>query len=227
MPTTRALILAALIGLVPPAVRAEQYTLEPLAEAAPAGLADEVRSTLAERGYRVLKDGQPFLDVWLRKDAPARSEPGDPKGTVLFPFLSEGELLGAARYHEEGYDYRDQAIVPEVYTLRYGLQPVNGDHLGVSPFRDYALLVQAEEDRMPADLDEKELERQSAQAAGTNHPAVLMLVRPPAEVKAPAISRDEAKDLWGAVLPLSVKAGDASEPRTVPVQLVVVGAAAL
>ena len=74
------------------------------------------------------------------------SRPG-PKGAVLFPVLAEGELLGALRFPGEGHDYRDQTIAKGVYTLRYGFQPVNGDHLGVSTYRDYALLVPAAKDK--------------------------------------------------------------------------------
>lgn len=230
MPLPRLIVLAAVFGLMPAASRAQDsYKIAPLKEAPPEGLAAEIKASLADQGFRISKGGgEPFVDVWLLKAASAQSEPGEPKGAVLFPFLEEGQLLGAARYHAEGFDYRDQSIVPGLYTIRYGLQPVNGDHLGVSPYRDYSLLVPAKKDEKVATLAEKDLERQSAEAAGTNHPAVLMMVKAPEGSKqAPAMSRDEEKNLWGAVLPLSVKVGDAAEAKAVPIQLIVVGAAPL
>ena len=64
---------------------------------------------------------------------------------MLFPFLADGELIGVLQFASEGHDYRDQSIAKGVYTMRYGLQPVNGDHLGVSTFRDYSLLLPAGE----------------------------------------------------------------------------------
>ncbi len=142
MPFRRAPLLAVLLlSLCPALAIAADYKIEPLKEAPPADLASPVKSALGETGYRIsTDDGKPFLDLWLRKDIPAKSEPGKPQGAILFPFLSEGELLGVIRYQSEGYDYRDQTIEPGIYTVRYGLQPVNGDHLGVSPFRDYGLL---------------------------------------------------------------------------------------
>ena len=44
--------------------------------------------------------------------------------------------------------------------------------------RDYALLVPAGKDTESADLPRKRLE-QSTEAAGTTHPAVLLLLRTP------------------------------------------------
>jgi hypothetical protein len=143
----------------------------------------------------------------------------------LFPNLAEGELLGIVRFSTEGHDFRDQSIAKGVYTLRYGLQPVNGDHLGVSVFRDYALLVSASTDKELAAMPKKTLEARSAEAAGTSHPAVLMLVAAPENAKPPAVVRDEEKNLWGVVLsiPLSVK-GESSSV-SMPAQLILVGAA--
>ncbi len=230
MPLSRLIVLAALLGLAPAVAGAQDtYKIAPLKEAPPEGLAAEIKGALADQGFRISKgDGEPFVDLWLLKATSAQAEPGEPKGAVLFPFLEEGQLLGAARYHSEGFDYRDQSIVPGLYTVRYGLQPVNGDHLGVSPFRDFSLLVPAKQDEKAGPLEEKDLERQSAEAAGTNHPAVLMLVKAPGTSKdAPSMIRDEEKNLWGAVLPLPVKVGDAGKVTEVPVQLIVVGAAPL
>lgn len=225
MPMPR-LLLAALLGLAPLTVRAQDYQVAPLSEAPPEGLAAEVKAALADSGFRVTKDGKPFVDIWLRKAVPAAKAPAGPKGAILFPFLKEGEFLAAVRYHEEGYDYRDQAIVPGLYTLRYGLQPINGDHLGVSPYRDFGLLLPAKQDTKTAALDEKTLDRQSADAAGTNHPAVLMTTRAPEGAKAPAMKHDDQNALWGVVLPLPIQVGD-GEPTAFPFQLILDGAAAI
>jgi len=201
--------------------------VEPLKEGPPEGVATPIKATLSSEGVRILDaEGKPFAEVWLRKAIPASGKPEGAKGTVQFPVLGEGELLGALRFVAEGHDYRDQSVPPGVYTLRYGLQPVNGDHLGVSPFRDYALLLPAAKDTAVAPLARKKLETQSAESAGSTHPTVLLLVAAPDDVKtAPAIARDEAKNTWGAVLglPLEVKGGSGTTPLLV--QFVVAGAA--
>jgi hypothetical protein len=226
MTVSRAIVLAAL--LIAPAARAQDaYKVEPLKAGPPDGVAAPIKATLATEGVRVLDpEGKSFAEVWIRKAIPAAGKPEGAKGTVQFPVLGEGELLGAVRFVSEGHDYRDQAVPPGVYTLRYGLQPVNGDHLGVSPFRDYALLVPAARDASTEPLTRKKLETQSAEAAGSSHPTVLMLVAAPGDAKgAPAIARDEAKNTWGAVigLPLEVKGASGTTPLLV--QLVVVGTA--
>ena len=206
----------------------ESYKVEVLKEAPPASLAGAVKETLNAQGYRVVDDqGKALVDFWLRKAVPAAGKPAGAKGPILFPVRQEGELLGALRFPVEGHDYRDQAIPKGVYTLRYGLQPVNGDHLGVSPYRDYALLLPAGKDPATGDLARKKLEEQSAESAGTSHPAILMLLEAPAgSSKAePSMIHDEEKNTWGAVVPLSLAPKGESSPVTLPVQLVVVGVA--
>ena len=66
--------------------------------------------------------------------------------------------------------------------MRYGLQPVNGDHLGVSTYRDYSLLLPAAKDQKLDLPPRKQLEQRSAESAGTSHPAVLLLQGASAEV---------------------------------------------
>jgi hypothetical protein len=200
--------------------------VEVLKEAPPSALGAAIRDVLNAQGYRIRDDGgQPFMDIWLRKPIPSSAKPSGPKGTIQFPFLSEGELLGACQFAAEGHDYRDQEISKGFYTLRYGLQPVNGDHLGVSPFRDYALLLPAAKDNSLDRPPRKQLEERSAEAAGTTHPAVLMLLSSPAEElkQAPLMVHDSEKNTWSATLPLDLGVKGQSEPLAYSVRLVVVG----
>jgi len=77
----------------------ESYKIEPLKEAAPAELSGAIKGQLSAQGYRVV-DGQgaAYAEFWLRKSVPAAGKPAGAKGTVLFPVLAEGELLGALRF---------------------------------------------------------------------------------------------------------------------------------
>jgi len=204
----------------------DDYKMEVLKEVPPAALPAAIKGTLQEEGFRVVSSaGKTVADFWLRKATPATAKPSGPKGPICFPVLSEGELLGALRFSGGGHDYRDQPIPAGVYTLRYGLQPVNGDHLGVSTFRDFALLVAAAKDKAPADIPEKKLEDQSAETAGSSHPAVLMIVPAPADAKPGVMVHDETKDTWGAVVPLVLEVKGESAPASLPIQLVLVGVA--
>jgi hypothetical protein len=221
-------IVLTVVALLPPAALAQEpYKLEASKEVPPAALAGAIKETLAAECYRIVDDqGKSYAELWLRKAVPAKGKPAGPQGAVLFPVLAEGELLGALRFTGEGHDYRDQTIAQGVYTIRYGLQPVNGDHLGVSTYRDYALLVPAAKDKALANLPPKRLEEQSAESAGTNHPAVLMLLAAPAGSKPGAVmAHDEALNTWGAVVPLSLGVTGESGPVSLPIQLILVGMA--
>jgi len=222
----RVILLAATV--LPTAVLAqESYKIEVLKEGPPAALAGPIKESLAAQGYRVVDDqGKCYADFWLRKTVPAKGKPAGPQGAVLFPILEEGELFGALRFPGEGHDYRDQTIGQGVYTIRYGLQPVNGDHLGVSTYRDYALLVPAAKDKDLANLPKKRLDEQSAESAGTNHPAVLMLLAAPAGSKSePSMAHDEALNTWGAVVPLNLGTAGESRPVALSIQLILIGMA--
>ena len=222
-------VLALAVALLPTAVVAqESYKIEALKEGPPAALAGPIKEVLGAQGYRVVDDaGKAYAEFWLRKAVPATGKPSGPQGAVQFPVLAEGELFGALRFPGEGHDYRDQTIAKGVYTLRYGLQPVNGDHLGVSTYRDYALLVPAAKDKATEPLPAKRLEESSAEAAESSHPAVLMFLPAPSEGArdAASMARDEAKNLWSAVLPLKLAVKGQGEAVPFRVQLVVVGAA--
>jgi hypothetical protein len=170
-------------------------------------------------------DGKPFLTLWVRKAVPASAKPAGAKGTIQFPFLQPGELIGAIEFAAEGQDYRDQIIDPGVYTLRYGLQPVNGDHLGVSKDRDYLLLVPAKDDATVAMIPQKTLEKHSTDASGTNHPAVLILLAAPKDAKPAQTVHDEEHDLWGVVMTVPLKVEGETAAEQFSAQLIVRGAA--
>ena len=190
------------------------------------GIAAPLQKELRDEGTRVLSsDGKPLAEIWIRKSIPASGKPTGPKGTIQFPILQEGELLGVVKFLEEGHDFRDQTIPPGIYTLRYGLQPVNGDHLGVSLFRDYGLLIPVAKDVDLAPLPRKKLETLSAETTGSSHPAILMLLGLPADTKAePKILRDDAKNTSAVVIgfPVSI---EKAEPQILAVQLVIAGMA--
>jgi hypothetical protein len=218
-----------LLLVLPPGAlsAAEGFKVAELKQAPPPSIAPEIAATLNPGGYRVTDaDGKPFADIWLRKSIPASAKPAGPKGVIQLPFLAESELLGVVQLLTETHDYRDQSIAKGVYTMRYGLQPVNGVLLGVSPVRDYSLLLPSAKDKALAVLPRKQLETQSAEAAGSSHPAVLFLLSVPASSASPLPSmiRDEEKNTWRVVLPLDLAVKGESKPIAFPVSIILVGA---
>lgn len=229
MRPTRLLMLSALL-LIPrvSALGAEgPFKAEVLKEGPPASLAPAIKAELGPTGYRMVDgQGKPYADLWLRKATPASSKPAGPSGTIQFPVLAEGVLIGAIRYSSDGQDFRDQAINPGVYTVRYGLQPQNGAHLGKSPFRDYFLLLPAARDTSAEVLAKKPLDERSAEAAGTTHPACLELLAAtePARSGEPKMAQDQEKSTWALVVPIPLAVKGEATPATIDVQVIVSGA---
>ena len=105
----------------------------------------------------------------------------------------------------EGHDYRDQPIAKGVYTMRYGLQPVNGDHLGVSIYRDYSLLLPAAKDQTPRSPC-SQAARAAKRRIGRNEPsggsASAGRAQPTPPRRIPAMIRDAEKNTWSVAVPL-------------------------
>jgi hypothetical protein len=141
---------------------------------------------VAGQGIKVLKDnGSVLMEVWFVKAIPGG---GAPEDNTALPEVPNGALLGVVHFPERHSDRRGQTIKPGVYTLRYSRYPVNGDHMGVAPQRDFALLSVAAKDQDPAARPGYErLVSMSRVASGTPHPLVLSIWKedtaPPAPIE--------------------------------------------
>ncbi len=102
------------------------------------------------------------------------SGPATGESSVTLPTIPPGALLGELRFPAKGSDRRGQDIAPGVYTLRYGNYPVNGNHQGVAPQRDFLVLVPAALDKSADPISDFDaLMDLSRKASRTPHPAVL------------------------------------------------------
>src|SRR4030095_6459640 len=108
-----------------------QTRVSPLSEKPPADLAPAIASLVQASGAKVVA-GAATLDIWW-----VQSLGGDGPG---WSGVDSGTLVGAVRVTGTFKEIRGKAVAPGGYTLRYGQQPQNGDHLGISPFRDFLLL---------------------------------------------------------------------------------------
>jgi len=178
---------------------AQDYKLEPITTAA-SGLPAAYAALMETGGYRITGPSGPWCEIWFRKSIPAGAKPGD--SAIVFP-IAQGTLLGILRFPAAGADRRGQTIQPGVYTLRYGLQPVDGAHVGVAPQRDFALLTPIAGDADPNALPGFDaLVQMSTKASGTPHPAVLS-IETPAGSTFPAVTKEGDHD-WV----LNVKIGN-------------------
>jgi hypothetical protein len=203
---------------------AAEHKVEALAEAPPStGVAKEILNQLQAKGLKVAAGDETVCEIWLTKTWPVKA---GFKATdqLLYPF-QPGQLMGLVRYRTKGGDFREQEVSRGIYTLRYGQQPVDGNHVGTSPTRDFLLLVPADKDTSAKPLDEKELIKISADGVGTKHPAILCLRTAPTDVKEfPAMVHEETHDWW--CLQVAGKGQAGGKTVDVPVEFVIVGHAA-
>jgi len=138
-----------------------------------------VKGVLDTTGSRVLlADGTPLAEVWLRKTTPKNPKAGS---DVLYPQLAISQMVGVIRFPNGAKDFRGHAIKPGIYTMRYDVQPSDGDHLGTAPNPDFLLLSPVAEDSDPnAVMDTKQLATMSSHASGLRHPSVWEMMGPEA-----------------------------------------------
>jgi hypothetical protein len=170
---TATLVSFLLNGLALLAAPAGDLSVEALKESAPSAVAEPVRAVLSPTGLRVLDGGKPFLDFWFRT-ALLTVEPRPEKG-VRYGTLRPGALVGVLRMHEGATDFRAQKVAAGIYTLRYAVQPDDGDHQEMTEARDFLLLSAAADDLSPETMEWKPLVKQSAKLNGKKHPGVMFL----------------------------------------------------
>lgn len=220
-PTTLALFLVAAIFLVAlPDFGAAGYSAETISSAAPAEVPVAVREVLSDKAIRVNGPGGAICEIWLRKAVPAQ-KPSQQLG-VVYGEVPEGTLVGVARFMIEVKDYRQQPVKPGIYTLRYALLPQNGNHLGVSPNRDFLLASPVSTDQKPASLPFEEILTLSRGTVGTGHPSVWSLASSSEAASTPKMLHQEDPDLWMVGFALNLQ-GTASNLSARSIWLVVVG----
>ena len=116
-----------------------------------------------------------MLSSLIFSSAVPTAEPNPSLG-VLYPTLRQGGFVGVARFHAGAADFKAQKFPAGVYTMRYAVQPEDGDHQGVTESRDFLLLCAAASDPAIDAMELKELNKLSARVNGKKHPAVLYLV---------------------------------------------------
>ena len=146
-----------------------QSKVSPLSEKPPADLAPAIAALVQPNGAKVVV-GDATLDIWW-----VQSIGGDGPG---WSGVESGTLVGAVRVAGPFKEIRGKVVAPGVYTLRYGQQPQNGDHLGISPYRDFLLLSPAAVDKDSKVLGFDGVVALSKQVIGTSHPASLSIDPP-------------------------------------------------
>lgn len=200
--------------------QAEDYSLEAV-EGLPAAVAEPLESILNPAGVRVLNgQGNTWCEIWVRREIADSGQPASPE--AVYPGFHSGVLIGLMRFPESGTDFRGLPVGKGTYTMRYGVIPQDGNHVGAAPIVDFVLLIPLSEDtRAPdAHLTSEELVELSKKASGTHHPTVINLAFPPDSVERPLLEKDDS-DHWILSLPLGQESGG-----QLPLSVIVHGQAA-
>ncbi|MFN0053477.1 MAG: hypothetical protein ACKV0T_14940 [Planctomycetales bacterium] len=222
MRPVRSLAVFSLALLLVSSVRGADQKLEVLQQP-PAGLSAEVAAAISETGYRISDSGKVVCDVWFAKEAPLKPK-FKSSLRIKYPFQA-GQLIGAIRFPDgsKPNDFRGQELKPGLYTLRYGLQPDDGNHLGTSDIRDFLVGCSPKEDTNPKRIEDiKALFKLSGSAAGTTHPAIFLLFPPPEKpIDSAAIHHEAEKKLL--ILDSNIQGKDADKSVAIPLRIVLVG----
>jgi hypothetical protein len=185
------------------------------------GLSKEMAAMLPKEGLKVLRGtSRTVCEIWPCKMWETAAD-FKPTSERLYPFKL-GQLIGFVNFTRRGKDFREQTIKSGWYSLRYGLQPTDGNHEGTSPTRDFLLMLRPEDDKSPKPAPMKELLEASAEAAESAHPAMFCLQRSQKDApKEPSMRHVEDKDWW--ILHFTGKGSAEGKSSDISVDLIVAG----
>jgi hypothetical protein len=158
-----------IVALTMASALADGVTVTKHANPVPDDIAAPVKAVLAPGGATA-KLSDTTVDFWWVKAVDAKGKD--------WSSVPEGTLVGAMKLSAALKDIRGRTIKPGTYLLRYAAQPQNGDHLGISTFRDFLLLSPAAIDNDPKVLGFDGVVALSKEVIGTAHPASLSLDPP-------------------------------------------------
>ncbi|HKA21029.1 MAG TPA: hypothetical protein VKN18_22300 [Blastocatellia bacterium] len=191
--------------------------LEAIGAYTDSGASDGLKKALDSKGWRISTADGAYCDVWLRTTIPAGK---NETSGAAYTSVSDSTLIGVITFAKPTTDYRGQAVKAGSYTMRYAVHPADGNHLGISPIRDFLVIVPVAMDPNPdAQFKFEELMKMSTKVTGTNHPGVLSLINPSGAPPAPKVESDENNHI---VFSFSIKNQSGA---TIPISLIVKGRA--
>jgi len=151
----------------------EGYGAKRVEKAPPAEIADEIKAVLSNEAIQISGPDGLRYEFWFAKSV-ALSAADKGKELENIPPIT---LLGAAQVQDvENLDFREDEVLPGVYTMRYGLQPEDGNHLGTSEEPFFAILIPAERDQKLNGIEDHDdmVDRSMEDTAGV-HPYILAM----------------------------------------------------
>ena len=212
--------LACVLAFSVAAFAQDAYKIEATKGLPGGDVSQAIQGMLQPQGESLLDNsGKVLSEVWLRKDLDAAASP-DTSSDVLYGKIAQGSVVGVIHYPEATKDYRGQGIKAGYYTLRYELVPQDGNHMGVSQYRDFLLLVPVAKDADPSKaVTFKDAVKLSRDSTDTGHPGVVLMDSVSDTVKTfPALFQDYSQN-WA----LQMEAGLGAGGQKLQMAIVLVG----
>jgi hypothetical protein len=216
--------VCAIVGhlLAPAALWAQAAKLAVTQAQPPKEIAEPIRAVLDSQVVRITTEDKASFDFWFRKELPLAEKPAG--GTLALGTVKEGTVLGVVRVAGEHYDFRNEEIPPGLYVMRLGIQPEDGNHLGVAPTRTFAVLIPAKLDKKLDPIPHDALMKEAAKVNPVMHPSSLNL-QPveKAEGEFPRLEERSGGEHKVVLLKFPAAPGDSKEKTTLTFALVYYG----
>jgi hypothetical protein len=150
-----------------PAWTMKQETAKP-----PAEVAESLRAALQDDCITLSNSDGPAFQIWLVKTVPLSSKPAAPIHSL--ECLKETTYLGIIRLPKAIKDFRNDFVAAGVYTMRFAIQPVDDDHSGTAPSRQFVLLTKVAFDTSPDGISTHDaLVKASKKETAATHPSPM------------------------------------------------------
>jgi hypothetical protein len=187
-----------------------EFKAEVVKADAPADLPDGIKKMVGSDCVKLSSaDGKVVAEIWWGNAVVARELPIKPGDNMLaLSGIPEGAFLGVMRLGKAATDYKGSGVKEGVFTMRYMTQPPDGNHLGIAPYSDFAVLLLPKNDPgTPTGDREKLIKAALSQAL---HPFVMGLTIPKADAVMPSLEKGEENNLV-VFCKFTAKAGDKTE----------------
>jgi len=191
----------------------------------PEAVPEAFAKLLDPKGMRLVGPrGEAIYDLWFRREIPLGEKPVAGM-RIYFPNLELGGLVGVLRSYGKEVDYRESELPEGVYSMRYSIQPEDGDHMGTAETRDFLVLCNFEEDKSTDPVpDMIDLGEMSIMSSSTDHPLICYLVVPEGEApKAKTMYAHPDRHEWIADVQWVTRAKGAEETKNLRVGVVLIG----
>jgi len=201
------LLASVLSAAFVPASSAADLTMKVVDKEPPKEFGEAIRQTLQTKAAQVVDGSKPAFEFWFAREIPLKSRPASLAKAL--DSLEPATLLGAVSVSSATRDYRDDELPAGVYTMRFALQPQDGDHSGSTDYIYFAVLVPAKLDAAPDALTTyKAVVKASAKGTSTEHPHVMSLRPASSEAGDQPQIKEPAPGHKSILLKLPAKAGD-------------------